>query len=70
MVMMMIKDQTLYFGEYDNDRPGSSTNYRVTWPGYHVMDIIDALNFTVVGFIIGVDWLGFTPFSCDYLIIT
>ena len=61
---------TLYFGEYDNYGPGSSTDYRVTWPRYHVMDIIDALNFTAVEFITGADWLGFTPFPVDYAVKT
>ncbi|KAM3693856.1 hypothetical protein ACJW31_07G016000 [Castanea mollissima] len=61
---------TLYFGEYGNYGPGSSTDDRVTWPGYHVMSIIDALNFTVLEFINGADWLGFTPFPCDYSVKT
>ena len=60
---------TLYFGEYDNHGPGSSTDYRVTWPGYHVMDFFDARNFTVEEFITGADWLVFTPFPCDYSVI-
>ena len=61
---------TLYFGEYGNYGPGSSTDNRVTWLGYHVMNIIDALNFTVVEFINGADWLGFTPFPVDYAVKT
>ena len=61
---------TLYFGEYDNHGPGSSTDYRVTWPGYHVMDFFDARNFTVEEFITGADWLGFTPFPVDYAVKT
>ncbi|KAM4097628.1 hypothetical protein ACJW30_07G016000 [Castanea mollissima] len=53
---------TLYYGEYDNYGPGSSTDDRVTWPGYHVMDISDAYNFTVSEFITGDEWLDSTSF--------
>ena len=56
---------TLYYGEYDNYGPGSSTDYRVTWPGYHVMDIFDAYNFTVSEFITGDEWLDSTSFPYD-----
>ncbi|GLJ52724.1 hypothetical protein SUGI_1122600 [Cryptomeria japonica] len=48
---------TLYFGEYENWGPGSNTSYRVKWPGYHVMNRIDALNFTVSNFVNGDTWL-------------
>nr|XP_023874715.1 probable pectinesterase/pectinesterase inhibitor 12 isoform X1 [Quercus suber] len=53
---------TLYYGEYDNYGPGSSTDDRVTWLGYHVMDISDAYNFTVSEFITGDEWLDSTSF--------
>ncbi|XP_050262785.1 probable pectinesterase/pectinesterase inhibitor 12 [Quercus robur] len=59
---------TLYYGEYDNYGLGSSTDYRVTWPGYHVMDIVnifDAYNFTVSEFITGDEWLDSTSFPYD-----
>ncbi|XP_075673152.1 putative pectinesterase/pectinesterase inhibitor 12 [Castanea sativa] len=56
---------TLYYGEYDNYGPGSSTDDRVTWPGYHVMDISDAYNFTVSKFITGDEWLDSTSFPYD-----
>jgi hypothetical protein len=56
---------TLYYGEYDNYGPGSSTDGRVTWPGYHVMDYNDAYNFTVSEFITGDAWLGSTSFPYD-----
>ncbi|KAF3973839.1 hypothetical protein CMV_002772 [Castanea mollissima] len=56
---------TLYYGEYDNYGPGSSTDDRVTWPGYHVMDISDAYNFTVSEFITGDEWLDSTSFPYD-----
>ncbi|GLJ52726.1 hypothetical protein SUGI_1122620 [Cryptomeria japonica] len=48
---------TLYYGEYRNQGPGSNTSQRVTWPGYHVMKISDAQNFTVRSFISGDTWL-------------
>lgn len=56
---------TLYYGEYDNYGPGSSTDGRVTWPGYHVMDYYDASNFTVSEFITGDAWLDSTSFPYD-----
>ena len=42
---------TLYFGEYENHGPGSSTDDRVTWEGYHKMNKEDTYNFTVSEFI-------------------
>lgn len=48
---------TLYYGEYMNTGPGSNTTNRVQWPGYHVMSISDAQNFTVSPFISGDAWL-------------
>ncbi|GLJ52718.1 hypothetical protein SUGI_1122500 [Cryptomeria japonica] len=48
---------TLYYGEYDNWGPGSNTSHRVKWPGYHVMNLTDVLNFTVSTFIDGHTWL-------------
>ncbi|KAF8401171.1 hypothetical protein HHK36_014475 [Tetracentron sinense] len=56
---------TLYYGEYDNNGPGSGTESRVTWPGYHVMDYDDASNFTVSKFISGDEWLDSTSFPYD-----
>ncbi|CAJ1975705.1 unnamed protein product [Sphenostylis stenocarpa] len=56
---------TLYYGEYDNYGPGSTTDYRVQWSGYHVMDDGDAYNFTVSNFIQGEDWLESTFFPFD-----
>lgn len=49
----------LYYGEYDNYGPGSSTDNRVKWLGYHVMTDVDAFNFTVSNFLNlnAVDWL-------------
>lgn len=48
---------TLYYAEYNNTGPGSDTSNRVTWPGYHVIDSTDALNFTVENFLFGDVWL-------------
>lgn len=56
---------TLYYGEYDNNGPGSATDKRVTWPGYHIMDYYDASNFTVSEFIAGQEWLDATSFPYD-----
>ncbi|XP_038696550.1 probable pectinesterase/pectinesterase inhibitor 12 [Tripterygium wilfordii] len=56
---------TLYYGEYENYGPGSGTENRVTWPGYHVMEYADAYNFTVSEFIAGDAWLDSTSFPYD-----
>lgn len=56
---------TLYYGEYQNYGPGSSTDNRVSWPGFHVMDYYDASNFTVSVFITGQEWLDSTSFPYD-----
>lgn len=56
---------TLYYGEFENYGPGSGTENRVTWEGYHVMDYNDAYNFTVSEFITGDEWLESTSFPYD-----
>lgn len=56
---------TLYYGEYENYGPGSGTDSRVTWPGFHVMDYYEAYNFTVSEFIISEEWLESTSFPYD-----
>lgn len=49
---------TLFFGEYENEGPGSELSGRVKWPGYHVIDHTDAADeFTVAIFINGNSWL-------------
>ncbi|KAK7337725.1 hypothetical protein VNO77_18311 [Canavalia gladiata] len=60
---------TLYYAEFDNQGPGSNTSNRVTWPGYHVINATDAVNFTVANFILGTFWLPPTgvPFYADLL---
>ncbi|XP_060175276.1 probable pectinesterase/pectinesterase inhibitor 33 [Lycium barbarum] len=58
--------KTLYFGEYGNFGPGSSTRYRVKWPGYHVItDAKEASKFTVANLVGGRTWLPSTgvPFT-------
>ncbi|KAG4949532.1 hypothetical protein JHK82_042744 [Glycine max] len=56
---------TLYYGEYDNYGPGSGTEKRVQWFGYHLMDYGDAYNFTVSQFINGDGWLDTTSVPYD-----
>ncbi|KEH22545.1 pectinesterase/pectinesterase inhibitor [Medicago truncatula] len=57
---------TLYYGEYENYGPGSSTANRVKWPGYHaITNPKEASKFTVAGLITGPTWLATTtvPFT-------
>ncbi|EOY11548.1 hypothetical protein QUC31_009425 [Theobroma cacao] len=57
---------TLYYAEYKNKGPGSNTDSRVRWPGYHGnINDIDAANLTVSKFIQGESWLPATgvPFE-------
>ena len=57
---------TLYYGEYENYGPGSSTTNRVKWPGYHVItNPNEASKFTVAGLLAGPTWLATTivPFT-------
>ncbi|KAF5188089.1 Pectinesterase [Thalictrum thalictroides] len=58
--------KTLYYGEYKNTGPGSSTANRVKWGGYRVItDPAEASKFTVGNFIAGNSWLPATgvPFT-------
>ncbi|CAI0551603.1 unnamed protein product [Linum tenue] len=48
---------TLYYAEFNNTGPGSSTRDRVHWLGYHVANETDAKNFTVSKFLGGNSWL-------------
>ncbi|XP_061351890.1 probable pectinesterase/pectinesterase inhibitor 41 [Gastrolobium bilobum] len=48
---------TLYYAEFNNSGSGSTTDNRVTWPGYQVINATDASNFTVSQFLLGDDWL-------------
>lgn len=57
---------TLYYGEYNNIGPASSTSGRVRWKGYHgIMNGTEASQFTVGNFIAGSAWLPGTgvPFT-------
>ncbi|KAK2429033.1 pectinesterase [Trifolium repens] len=57
---------TLYYAEYENYGPGSSTKERVKWPGYHVItNANEASKFTVTGLLAGPRWLATTtvPFT-------
>ncbi|GMI94505.1 hypothetical protein like AT1G02810 [Hibiscus trionum] len=59
-------DTTLYYAEHENNGPGSNTDYRVNWPGYHKhMNNIEVDKFTVSNFIDGDTWLPVTgvPFN-------
>ncbi|KAE8691011.1 putative Pectinesterase PPE8B precursor [Hibiscus syriacus] len=61
---------TLYYAEYRNYGPGSSTDYRVNWPGYHKdISSTEADKFSVSNFINGDKWLPETgvPFNGDFL---
>ncbi|KAI3428967.1 Pectinesterase [Psidium guajava] len=58
--------KTLYYGEYMNTGPGSSTKNRVKWGGYRVItSASEASKFTVGNFIAGSSWLPATsvPFT-------
>ncbi|KAL5571566.1 hypothetical protein UlMin_021163 [Ulmus minor] len=58
--------KTLYYGEYANTGPGSSTSGRVKWAGYRVItSASEASKFTVGNFIAGGSWLPATsvPFT-------
>ncbi|KAL0397754.1 UNVERIFIED_CONTAM: Pectinesterase 2 [Sesamum calycinum] len=57
---------TLYYGEYANTGPGSSTANRVKWKGYHVItSASEASKFTPGSFIAANSWLPATnvPFT-------
>ncbi|XP_056173975.1 pectinesterase 2-like [Syzygium oleosum] len=50
--------KTLYYGEYKNTGPGSSTTNRVTWAGYHVItSLTEASMFTIGQLIPDGTWL-------------
>ncbi|GJU12539.1 putative pectinesterase [Tanacetum coccineum] len=64
--------KTTFYGEYNNYGPGSSTNKRVKWHGYHVIkDPKIAGLFTVSKFISGNQWLPETgvPFTSGLKIL-
>ncbi|CAI0427885.1 unnamed protein product [Linum tenue] len=49
--------KTLYYAEFGNKGPGSKTNGRVKWDGFHVIDRDEAMKFTVTPFIQGEEWI-------------
>ncbi|KAL3572883.1 hypothetical protein D5086_026787 [Populus alba] len=58
--------KSIYYGEYSNSGPGSSTSGRVTWPGYHSsLTSEEAQRFTVGSFISGNVWLPPTGVAFD-----
>lgn len=48
---------TLYYGEFENYGPGANTSNRVKWGGYNLMNVSQALNFTVFNFTSASTWL-------------
>ncbi|KAL2344497.1 hypothetical protein Fmac_005782 [Flemingia macrophylla] len=57
---------TVYYGEYQNYRPGASTTNRVKWPGFHVITSpTEEFQFIVTRLLSGPTWLGSTnvPFT-------
>ncbi|GAB4825951.1 hypothetical protein Ancab_008819 [Ancistrocladus abbreviatus] len=57
---------TLFYGEYKNSGPGSSTSGRVKWSGYKVItSATEATEYSVASFIAGQSWLPATgiPFT-------
>ncbi|KAL5550036.1 hypothetical protein UlMin_000212 [Ulmus minor] len=58
--------RTLFYGEYHNTGPGSTTSGRVSWPGFHLLSNSSQVEcFTVENFISGLIWLPSTgiPFT-------
>ena len=52
---------TLYYGEYMNTDSGASTQDRVNWPGFHLMNSDnEAMPFTVSEFLQGEQWISAT----------
>ncbi|KAL7585731.1 probable pectinesterase/pectinesterase inhibitor 7 [Lactuca sativa] len=56
---------TSYYAEFNNSGPGSDTSRRVTWPGFHIINATDAVNFTVSAFISGDGFLPQTGVPYD-----
>lgn len=54
---------TLYYGEYMNYGPSAGLLGRIKWPGYHILNVSDANEFTVGQFIDGNKWLPSTGIS-------
>ncbi|XP_017248804.1 pectinesterase 2 [Daucus carota subsp. sativus] len=57
---------TLYYAEFNNNGPGSGTNARVKWPGYHIItDASQVQQYSVANFIAGNSWLPATGVPFD-----
>ena len=44
---------TLYYAEFNNTGPGSSTSNRIKWPGYKIINKEEASKYTVANFLKG-----------------
>ncbi|CAN1799848.1 Probable pectinesterase/pectinesterase inhibitor 25 [Linum perenne] len=54
---------TLYYGEFRNHGPSSDTGLRVQWPGFSLMNVTEAVNFTVYNLTTGDTWLSYADVS-------
>lgn len=60
------RDSTVLYAEFDNTGPGSATDGRVKWPGYHIItDSSDVEKYSVANFIDGDSWLPDTGVPFD-----
>ncbi|XP_074328143.1 pectinesterase-like [Apium graveolens] len=60
------RDSTVFYAEFDNNGPGSATDGRVEWPGYHIItDSSDVEQYSVANFIDGESWLPDTGVPFD-----
>ncbi|KAK1385722.1 Pectinesterase [Heracleum sosnowskyi] len=57
---------TLFYAEFNNNGPGSATDGRVKWPGYHIItDASQVQKYSVANFIAGNSWLPATGVPFD-----
>ncbi|KAK1388140.1 Pectinesterase [Heracleum sosnowskyi] len=57
---------TLFYAEFNNNGPGSATDGRVKWPGYHIItDASQVQQYSVANFIAGNSWLPATGVPFD-----
>ncbi|KAL1831669.1 hypothetical protein ACET3Z_001320 [Daucus carota] len=60
------RDSTVFYAEFDNSGPGSDTDERVQWPGYHNITDPDELEqYSIDNFIDGSSWLPDTGVPFD-----